>query len=507
MAALEHAPDQVLSDAEIGDTYVQSLSPAERNAHGRHYTPTMLADELWCMVRRQWTRSAAPAPVPGEIRDPACGAGALLLPPLREHLRAVEGDDPEMIIKDAASLIRGSDVDETAVWIGNLVLAAELLPFLAATPASRRPAAPTMLEVGDGLGTFSTRPAVVLMNPPYGRVRLAPEEADAFAHVLSGHPNLYALFMANAVDHLSPEGVLGALVPTSFLGGAYFRKLRAHLASTSPLQAITMIDDRSTVFATGVLQETCLAVFARGRHRRRVAVRRRVASATSDVGTVPTARTDEPWLLPRSDGDGRMLARAALMEDRLATYGWSVSTGPLVWNRHRAQLSSVRSPGAVPVIWAADLRDGTIRLNDRRAEHRWFQPGEDDALLLTEPAILVKRTTSPEQPRRLAVAELDRTTLDQLGGAVVVENHVNVMNPRPGAVSRDVLMRLLCSSALDRLFRCMTGSVAVSAYELRALPLPPRSVLHRLSDAGSTSVETVIASIYGLADDRVSADC
>lgn len=64
------------------------------------------------------------------------------------------------------------------------------------------------------------------MNPPYGRVRLDPEERQRFAHVLYGHANLYTLFMAAGLDQLGPDGVLGALVPTSFTTGLYYSNLR-----------------------------------------------------------------------------------------------------------------------------------------------------------------------------------------------------------------------------------------------------------------------------------------
>jgi adenine-specific DNA-methyltransferase len=36
-----------------------------------------------------------------------------------------------------------------------------------------------------------------------------------------------------------------------------------------------------------------------------------------------------------------------------------------------------------------------------------------------------------------------------------------------------VLTAFLNSEIVDRAFRCLSGSVAVSAYELEALPLPP----------------------------------
>ena len=40
-------------------------------------------------------------------------------------------------------------------------------------------------------------------------------------------------------------------------------------------------------------------------------------------------------------------------------------------------------------------------------------------------------------------------------------------------VAPAALAFLLNSDAVDRVFRCINGSVAVSAYELEALPLPP----------------------------------
>ncbi len=41
---------------------------------------------------------------------------------------------------------------------------------------------------------------------------------------------------------------------------------------------------------------------------------------------------------------------------------------------------------------------------------------------------------------------------------------------------------ILNSSAADRVFRCVSGSVAVSAYELEALPLPDPAALSGLEE-------------------------
>ncbi|MBZ5623483.1 MAG: SAM-dependent methyltransferase, partial [Acidobacteriia bacterium] len=47
-------------------------------------------------------------------------------------------------------------------------------------------------------------------------------------------------------------------------------------------------------------------------------------------------------------------------------------------------------------------------------------------------------------------------------------------------VSPKVLTAFLNTEIVDRAFRCLSGSVAVSAYELEALPLPPPEALDHL---------------------------
>ena len=124
-------------------------------------------------------------------------------------------------------------------------------------------------------------------------------------------------------------------------------------------------------------------------------------------------------------------------------------------------------------------------------------PG-DRTLVLDHPAVLVQRTTAPEQPRRLLPAELDGSCLEEWGGQVVVENHVNVLSkvePESPLTAR-LLVALLASDALDRLYRCLTGSVAVSAYELSAIPLPEPGTLLRWADYDDTRLAQEIESYY-----------
>jgi adenine-specific DNA-methyltransferase len=57
---------------------------------------------------------------------------------------------------------------------------------------------------------------------------------------------------------------------------------------------------------------------------------------------------------------------------------------------------------------------------------------------------------------------------------VTVENHLNMLVRLHAVpcVDPSTLAAFLNSAAADRAFRCLSGSVAVSAYELEATPLP-----------------------------------
>lgn len=488
------------SGYEVGASYVVALPAGVRARHGCHYTPSGLADHLWGMARRALGQRRTIAPLPGLVIDPACGGGALLIPPLRQHLIAEANTDPAAVLAELPRLIRGVDADPWAVWIANVVLAAELLPFLTRIPEVRRRPLPKLARIGDGLAPSPGIARAVVMNPPYGRVRLEEHERARWDRYLYGHANLYSLFLAAGLESLDAEGVLAALVPTSFLAGRYFASLRAELARQAPLRDMTFVEERDGVFA-GVLQETCLAAFSRRKARRTS-----IASANGrvvPVAKVSSPRGSDPWILPRHVDDAKVAAATKSMPLTLGSAGWRVSTGPLVWNRRRSDLGPKRGKGCMQVVWAADLDGGKLHQDKTRSSLRWLslRGSDEKVMLLREPAVLVQRTTAPEQKRRVVCVHLTPESLEEWGGAVVVENHVNVVRPAEGntpLLSRESLAAVLSTQAIDRLMRCISGSVAVSAYELESLPLPSATTLQSWESLRGKDLEKAVAAAYGL---------
>ena len=138
--------------------------------------------------------------------------------------------------------------------------------------------------------------------------------------------------------------VFVAVTPTSFLAGEYFKALRSLLGWEAPPVSVDFVGTRKGVFAD-VLQETLLAVYRRGDYGGKARVHLISPGSNGSIQTTAAGSfrlpesLDQPWLIPRTKSQFKLVRRAERFPCRLADYGYSVSTGPLVWNRHKTSLT------------------------------------------------------------------------------------------------------------------------------------------------------------------------
>lgn len=482
--------------------YTTLLDARERSAMGAFYTPPALANRLLALATEQgidWQTA--------RILDPASGGGAFLLAIVDRLCEAMCGYAPAYILDQLEKRLAGFELDPYAAWFGQAALELRLADVAA---AAGRPV-PTLVRVTNTLDEEPTAEFdLVVGNPPYGRVSLSPELRQRYKRSLYGHANLYGVFTDIAIRWARKGGVIAYLTPASFLGGHYYMALRKLLAAEAPPTAIDFVQARSGVFED-VLQETLLAVYRKNGKIGRVQVHYVELTDERDAhivrnGTIGLpASTSAPWLAPRGPEHSPLIKVAEKMTSRLADWGYRVSTGPLVWNRFKSQLRERSSRDARPLIWAeAVTTDGQFVFRAQKKNHApyFIMTPKDGWLLVKESCVLVQRTTAKEQHRRLIAAELPAAFIEQHDG-VIVENHLNMVRPigRP-SISPATLAAVLNSQVVDQLFRCMSGSVAVSAFELEALPLPSPAAmkaLDKLVRVGCTreDFESKLAALYG----------
>ena len=464
----------------IGMIYTGLMPGTLRSRLGAHYTPPALCDRLLDMATEagvDWCNA--------RVLDPACGGGAFLPPIVRRIAASLQGAEPKTVLDAIQQQVLGIEIDPFAAWMSEMFLDVTLEELGVDVSQKRNPVVRVCntLEECSDIAEFD----LVVGNPPYGRIKLTAEQRHRFRRSLFGHANLYGLFTDTALRLAKRNGVIAYVTPTSFLSGEYFKELRSLLASEASPICISFVDKRKGVFAD-VLQETLLATYRRGSESGRGTVR---FLAQRPNGTVKTSEIGEfnlpkspggPWLIPRTERQELLLGQATNLPFRISDYGYSVSTGPLVWNRHKDSLRVTRTKRSYPLVWAESVRkDGTFEFRARNKNHKpYFEPKATELWVVTKrPCVLLQRTTAKEQNRRLFAAELPSWFIEQHGG-VIVENHLNMIrsNGKSPVVSPRILTVLLNSEVVDQVFRCISGSVSVSAYEINALPLPsPQSIV------------------------------
>jgi adenine-specific DNA-methyltransferase len=501
------APDAV---AEIGRLYSHALPTEHRSQHGIFYTPPALVSRLLDQAELgglNWQKA--------RVISPSCGAGAFLVEDAARMVGAMGGADPAILIASIGGRLRAWDRDPFACWLSQVAVEAVVLPQMLACGRRLPPIAECRDSLMEDWSDHAGEYDLVNENPAFGKVKKSPDLEKRFSRSQRGHMNWYGLFADLAIHLAKPDGgIIAYLTPTSYLSGDYFSKLRGLLWSTAPPISIDLVDSRQDVFPD-VLQEVALSVFVRGPQKKSA----KCASVhvepdglrINEVGELdPPTSAEAPWFIARSPKSVPIVAAMQAMPARLADWGYRVKTGPLVPHKNEPRMHAEKAEGRLPVVWAESISPTGGRFSircDRPGRKAWYQPkGNDDSNVTTEAALLLQRTTAKEQARRLIGAVMSVRAVESAGGRVAVENHVNMMVPSvesPG-VSLNELARFFASAAADRAFRCVSGSVAVSATELESLPLPS------IGDLGaalkSVDPDRALCRLYGM-DDAVAPQC
>ena len=413
-------------DANLSPTsrrWLADTALAERKTRGQYLTPRPVAEAL---VDRIELKAGM------KVLDPGVGTGELLA--------AVSRRCPD-------AELTGWDIDPTA-----LEAAGELVPGADLELRSALDAA------GAGAG-FD----LVIGNPPYFQIPVTPELKQRFGEVISGRPNVFALFFKAGLDLLAPGGTLAFVVPPSMNSGAYFESLREHIISRAEITDLTVLEGNSIFEGANTAAQL-------------IVMRKR-----STIGHGPSGSV-HPFVFEHRDDEAgfrRVIFSRNPHEleagfdgrQTLWQLGFEAVTGTIVWNQHRDALRAQAGPDTVPLVWSRDLQGGTLDLEPdpgglrkRPAESRpGFIVG---ARALSGPALLVNRVVGSVGRGTL------RTGLVPAGSAFVAENHVNVVRPRSGVrqvTDWQELQDRLCGPHVVERLRTLTGNTQISATELTHL--------------------------------------
>lgn len=462
-------------DHAIASVYAVLMPGERRRRLGAYFTPPHLVDHLLRRLQDLGLDLAT-----HRLRDPAAGGAAFLVPLARRKVSVwrASGIADDVIVSDLAAQLRGCEIDADLASLANALLRRMLVEEFGLAEALV--SSLTIVATGDSLAAPVGATVEIdheIGNPPYLRLPRALETArqDEFLDISNGRLNLYAMFLRRALDHVPPGGLIGYVIPASFLGGPEFKTFRTTVTSLAEVLVIDLIEKRSDVFLDAT-QDACFVVLRRRQDPLTVSADSKAHSgllgsdgAFKTLGDAIISAGGAPWRLPGQDLD---------QSATLADWGYRGSIGYLVANRQPERLHTEAGPGRFPLVWAKAISPEGHFDFDRALEHKqsgWVDAPEGSPYIVRTGCVAIQRTSSRGQKRRITAAPIPSSFVEEHGG-IIAENHVILLVPTtPKAASIEALAAALnsthASEQLDRV--CGSASISVRLLETLHLSRPP----------------------------------
>jgi adenine-specific DNA-methyltransferase len=458
-----------------------SIGTKTRASLGQFFTPGRAADLIASMVMLPETGAL-------RILDPGAGSGSLTAALVARVLREAPQLSLEVVALEidnsVAGVLRDTLVDATAT-------AARV-----GTEISTSVVIGDFIHIAEELGSEFD---VVIMNPPYAKIRAGSAHKKAMAARGVDAGNLYAAFLALSAIALKPGGKLVAITPRSFTNGPYFAQFRGFLLDRVALDRIHIFASRATVFSdTGVLQEIIIIAGTRAGETSTVTL----ASSTGhedefveqEVAFSQIVHEGDPARfirIPSADGAHAAVELMLSLPASLADLGVKVSTGRVVDFRSRDNLVEKAGPENFPMVYPANLKSGEVihPLANAKPQRFCFVLEKDARLLVPAGTyVLIKRFSAKEERRRIVAGIWADCTIP-----VAFDNKLNYIHADGAGLDTELAVGLsiwLNSTLVDTAFRTFSGHTQVNATDLRSMRFPSADMLRALGAGRSAALPT-----------------
>lgn len=364
----------------------------------------------------------------------------------------------------------------------------------------------------------------VISNPPYYKLNKDSPQSTVMMELISGQPNIYALFMALSTSMAKPEGEMVFITPRSFCSGLYYKMFRKWFQKNVEITNIHIFESRKEIFDTDeVLQENVIIKAKRLQRREKhnkLAISiskninfsklREIEVQSSDV---ICQKNGECFIrIPTSSLDVDILHIVDKWPNTLKDLGMEISTGPVVPFRAERYLlpELIKEPKSVPLLWMHNMLDMKVIWPLKKNKKAFAIQVCDNTLPLLLPVrnyVLVKRFSSKEQKRRLYAAVLLESDFEYK--TMGIENHVNYIHKPHGNLTvyeAFGIAAILNTTVVDNFFRSFNGNTQVNATDIRSLPLPGIEDIRKIgklvyeskSYKNGFKLDNIVAEILGI---------
>lgn len=199
------------------------------------------------------------------VFDPTCGSGEFLITALQYKLRLIGSEYSDDEILAIAGTISGNDIAIESVYISKIRLFFTTLPFI--TDPERFATLARILNenfttedfINADISNFGPYD-IILGNPPYVEYRMLDYEPEEKLG------NTYANALSNASRMLTSAGVLGFIIPISFVATKRMSPIRKIIDGIFENICLLNYADRPDCLFSGVHQKLTIIIASRESH-------------------------------------------------------------------------------------------------------------------------------------------------------------------------------------------------------------------------------------------------
>jgi adenine-specific DNA-methyltransferase len=506
----------------LGIYYTQQVTAKHKKDNGQFFTPTPIARLLasYCDLIKTSLK----------ILDPGCGMAILscaLIEQIIENSNNIERIDLVAYETDLELIpFTQKALDYLKEWLLNkgiqfnyVLLKSDFV--LENASVLRENKLPSLFEETKKVDEDFD---IIISNPPYFKLSKDDKRVIASQELISGQPNIYAIFMGIAAKLLSKNGELIFITPRSFASGNYFKAFRELFFNTVQIEKIHLFNSRKDTFnRDSVLQETVVIKAIREIIDPNKNVLVSSSAGIKDIFE-PTIKhfnsselidlnSKEKILhLPTSDKEESILSLVSTWANVLTDFNIKISTGPVVSFRALDFIQNNYENGTVflaPLFWLHNVNKMILEWPKKLKEKGQFiriEGGSKSLLIANKNYIFLRRFSTKDDKSRLIAAPYfcNYAKSDFIG----VENKVNYLYRKDGHLDRDEvvgLCALLNSELFDTYFQIFNGNVNVSATELREMRFPPLNIIKEIgnkiilsNDYSMNNVNDIVNELFEL---------
>lgn len=335
----------------------------------------------------------------------------------------------------------------------------------------------------------------IVMNPPYKKFsRKDYDYLKLASSNIEYSPNLYSIMMSCALELLTDDGELIAIVPRSFCSGALFHSFRKKIVKQFKISFIHLFKSRKKVFAfDGVQQETIIIkLLRRTSENKSITISYgddfdQAIVSKRDYNSVVFPNDNQYIIhIPYSEVDEYVLSKILSFKSSLDELGLKISTGKVVDFRNKEHLTEDKKGNALLFCkenlnrdyfsFASDKIKNYIRINISTANK-----------LLDEQCHVVMNRMFFKESDDVILAQVVDCSFDTKA-CIAVENHLNyISGKKDSPLDYNLAMGVkvyLESKLVSVYFKRFLGSTQINAADLKSLPFPSKEQLIQFGQKG-----------------------